>query len=647
MDYTTALSFETASQTSGWNVTSVPRTVRYMQWQDYLVFGISLSLPLVIGVFFLITSCRKPGTAEDFLVGERSINFVAVALSLLGSLLNGIFVLGTPAEVRYYGTKVVYVVIGLLLAAIIVSIIFVPKYHAMKFTSAYQYLERRYSFATRVVASITFMASVIIYLAIVLYVPALAFSEVTGVSHFIIIAVAGVICTIYTAMGGIKAVVYTDALQMIILIVGLITISALGAQSVGGGQNVWNIAIETNRINMNGKLGAFNFDPRARNTFWTQSIGQGWTYVGLFVCNQMMIQRYMSVDTATKAQASLILTFLVFIPIAALGVLIGLVINAVYETEGCDPLIDGRITSGDKIVPYFIMQLLGDYYGVPGLLIASIFSAALSSIASVINALSAVFLEDIITPLVALGTKKPIKDSIRKKIAIAIVIFFGLLTIALSFVADKFTSKLVQATGTIWGVIDGPLAGAFIAGFFIPFCNATGAISGIIGGLIIALWISVGGIIYAPSPVTLPVPNCRGNFTVLPPPSLSANQSDWFPLLELYNVTYGWYGVIGIFSSLIINIIVSFVYSAAMELCYKRGWTFERIRKIPSNLMYSCADNLYCYCPESCKRPFRCGVDYSTEEEISVTKQDDKEIDNYAFEGESREEKVISTSTRI
>lgn len=109
-----------------------------MHWEDYLVFGISLSLPLVIGVFFLITSCRKPGTAEDFLVGERSINFVAVALSLLGSLLNGIFVLGTPAEVRYYGTKVVYVVIGLLLAAIIVSIIFVPKYHAMKFTSAYQ-----------------------------------------------------------------------------------------------------------------------------------------------------------------------------------------------------------------------------------------------------------------------------------------------------------------------------------------------------------------------------------------------------------------------------------------------------------------------------------------------------------------------------
>lgn len=116
----------------------IPLQRKYLVWQDFLVFGVSLSLPLMIGVFFLITSCRKKSSADDFLVGERSINFVAVALSLLGSLLNGIFVIGTPAEIRYFGARFVYVVIGLLLAVTIVSIIFVPKYQGMKFTSAYE-----------------------------------------------------------------------------------------------------------------------------------------------------------------------------------------------------------------------------------------------------------------------------------------------------------------------------------------------------------------------------------------------------------------------------------------------------------------------------------------------------------------------------
>jgi len=168
--------------------------------------------------------------------------------------------------------------------------------------------------------------------------------------------------------------------------------------------------------------------------------------------------------------------------------------------------------------------------------------------------------------------------------------------------------------------------------FFLPFCNAAGAIAGILGGLIIALWIAVGGIIYSPPSQTLPVSICRGNISIsLPPPT---NSSNWFPLLELYNVTYGWYGVIGIFSSLIINITVSLISSMIMELSVTRGWTLNRIRNIPSSLMYSCADNLYCYCPESCKKPFRCGVDYEKSEiidgeAVNVLKKEG--IDNKSF----------------
>jgi len=106
-------------------------------WADYLVFAISLGIPLVIGVFFMFYK-REESTTETFLTGERSMNFVAVALSILASLLNGTFVIGVPAEVHYYGVAVSYMTIGILLALVISAHIFVPKYHAMMLTSAYE-----------------------------------------------------------------------------------------------------------------------------------------------------------------------------------------------------------------------------------------------------------------------------------------------------------------------------------------------------------------------------------------------------------------------------------------------------------------------------------------------------------------------------
>ena len=106
-------------------------------WPDYVVFSISLGIPIVIGVFFCIRQ-RKNKSVESFLMGERAINFVAVALSILSSTINGIFIIGTPAEMHYYGMKQSLVVLGILLGVIIASHLFVAKYNKMTFTSAYE-----------------------------------------------------------------------------------------------------------------------------------------------------------------------------------------------------------------------------------------------------------------------------------------------------------------------------------------------------------------------------------------------------------------------------------------------------------------------------------------------------------------------------
>jgi SSS family transporter len=545
MDSTTAVEANFNSSTSE------PGRERLFRWADYLVFALSLAIPLAIGVFFFFYKRKEQQGTENFLVGDRSINFVAVALSILASLLNGIFVIGTPAEMHYYGVEISYMVIGLLIAIAITAHLFVPTYQSMRFTSAYEYVEKRYNYPTRVVASILFCLSVIIFLAVVLYVPALAFAQVTKLNIYITITVTGAICTIYTTIGGMKAVVWTDAVQMVILLIGLIAVAGLGSYKVGGGQVVWETAVETFRINYDD----FRVDPRIRHTFWTQTIGQGFTFVGLLVSNQMMVQRYMSVATRWQAQAALYIAVLMFIPLVMLIVFIGLALHATYNK--CDPLIAKQIRTGDQITPFYIVDILGEYPGAPGLITASVFAAALSSVSSVINALAAVCLEDFIVPAVWYFKKEKLAERVKRIIAVVIVIFFGAVTIGLSFVASYFTDKVIQATSTIWGVIGGPLAGIFIMGFFVPFGNSAGAICGMLGGLTFSLWVSIGNIIYAPPTPTLPVGVCVGNRTIILPVHNPNNTVETFPLMDLYTVSYAWYGLIGIGSSFIIGVVVS------------------------------------------------------------------------------------------
>jgi len=106
-------------------------------WQDYLVFAISLAIPLAVGVFFCLYK-RKLQSTESFLVGDRSLNVVAVAMSLIASVLNGIFVVGLPAEVHYHGVEMTYMVVAAVVMTVVGAHAFVPHYQRMKFTSAYE-----------------------------------------------------------------------------------------------------------------------------------------------------------------------------------------------------------------------------------------------------------------------------------------------------------------------------------------------------------------------------------------------------------------------------------------------------------------------------------------------------------------------------
>ncbi|ELT90749.1 hypothetical protein CAPTEDRAFT_112111 [Capitella teleta] len=474
-----------------------------LQWADYLVFVLSLVFTAGFGLFLSFYK-RKNSSSEELLLASRSMHFLPVCLSLLASLLNASMILGVPAEIHFYGAQAIPVVISFNFVSPLAAFVVVPTFYNMKLTSAYEYLEKRYSYVVRVTGSFLFSISLLLFLAVVLYGPALAFSQVTSLSLPVAVVVTGIICTIYTMLGGIKAVIWTDTIQMIIMIIGLIVLAGVGSSKVGGFGAVWQIAKDHNRVS----FFEWSLDPRIRQTFWSSFFGSWVTYCGVFFSNQMMIQRYMTVSNVRDAQISIILMMFFASILIVLVVILGWISFAFYEF---DPLLQKRMTKADQIVPLLLMDILGDQNGLPGLIMAAIFAAALSSVSSAVNSLAALTLEDFIKPLYLKLYKRDLSERMGTRLTIGFAFLFGAITIGLSFAAEYMADRLIEATGMIWSLVGGPLAGVFIMGFFFPWVNSAGALSGMLISLVLSLWLGIGGIVYK---ITAPVlPLRMGNMT--------------------------------------------------------------------------------------------------------------------------------------
>ncbi|ELT99077.1 hypothetical protein CAPTEDRAFT_147737, partial [Capitella teleta] len=218
-----------------------------LQWADYLVFGLSLVFTAGVGLFLSLYK-RKNSSTEELLLASRSMHFLPVCLSLLASLLNASMILGAPSDVYFFGTAALPMAIAFNFVGPVAALVIVPTFYNMKLTCAYEYLEKRYNYAVRIVGSIIFGVSLLLFLAVVLYGPSLAFSQVTSLSLPVAVGVTGGICTIYTMLGGIKAVIWTDTIQMIIMIIGLIVLAGVGTNKVGGFGTVYQIAKDYDRV---------------------------------------------------------------------------------------------------------------------------------------------------------------------------------------------------------------------------------------------------------------------------------------------------------------------------------------------------------------------------------------------------------------
>ncbi|XP_071451258.1 putative sodium-dependent multivitamin transporter [Hetaerina americana] len=528
------------------------------QTVDYVVFALMLAISASIGVYYRLTGGQQK-TTQEYLLGDKNLSVIPVGFSLMASFMSAVTILGVSMENYSYGTQFIVINFAYVVATPIAAYCFLPVFFKLQVTSVYEYLQMRFGLVTRLLCSIAFSTQMILYMGIVLYAPALALSAVTNLSLVTAILSMGIVCTFYSTIGGMKAVVATDVFQSLLMFAAVYSVIAIAAIDVGGLSEIWNIANEGGRIEF------FNLDPdpRVRHTVWSLTIGGMFTYLSLYAVNQAQVQRLLSLRNLETSQKALWLNLPILMLLSLSTSFSGLAIYSRYYK--CDPLADKRIKSPDQLMPLFVIETVGHIPGLAGLFVVGLFSGSLSTVSSALNSLSAVSLEDYIKPAYIFIKGRHLPDKLCAVLSKILALGFGILCIAFAFLAQSFGGVL-QASLTIFGVIGGPLLGVFTLGIFFPFANQMGAVFGLLSSVSFALWLGFGG----PKPPlpTLPISteDCghnqqESNFSVVINATSSSlkGEEEYF---ILYQLSYLWCVVIAFLITVLVGILVSLAVGA-------------------------------------------------------------------------------------
>ncbi|KAK2541887.1 Slc5a5, partial [Columba livia] len=347
----------------------VPEQLTFSLW-DYGVFGLMLLISTGIGLFHGLAKGGQK-TSEDFFTGGRQMSALPVGLSLSASFMSAIQVLGVPAEAYRYGAKFLWMCLGQLLNTLLTAGLFLPVFYRLGLTSTYEYLERRFGRSVRLCGTVQYVVATTLYTGIVIYAPALILNQVTGLDIWASLLSTGIICTFYTTIGGMKAVIWTDVFQVFVMLSGFIAIIIQGVLLAGGPGRVLAIATNGSRIN----FGDFNPDPRSRYTVWTFVLGGTLVWLSMYGVNQAQVQRYVACRSEREARTALLVNQVGLFCIVSSAVACGLVMFALYKD--CDPLLAGYISAPDQYMPYLVLDIFETFPGVPGLFLACAYSGTL------------------------------------------------------------------------------------------------------------------------------------------------------------------------------------------------------------------------------------------------------------------------------
>nr|XP_017101984.2 sodium-coupled monocarboxylate transporter 2 [Drosophila bipectinata] len=343
-----------------------------------------------------------------------------------------------------------------------------------------KYLERRFDKRVRFIGSCLFVLMNVLWQPICVYVPALTLNQVSGISVSTIVPLTSFICILYTCIGGIKGVVYTDAIQCVVMLGSMAIVILKGTWDLGGVGVLIDRAAQYDRL-----VGPeMTFDPRARMGVLAVLIGGTLFKLQADGINQPIVQRYLTLPNYRAVKHALILAITGFVLIISMCVYIGLL--AFAEFYHCDPITTGLAGARDQVIPLYVLKSVGDFPGLVGLFVAGIFSAALSSLSTALNSLSGVILADFVEPY----RKKPLTERQTAFVLRGVVVVFGLISMASVPIVQRL-GLVMQLSTTVAGIACGPLLGAFTVGMLMPFVKTESLLVGMSGASSLIAYIVV------------------------------------------------------------------------------------------------------------------------------------------------------------
>jgi len=435
---------------------------------DWVILAAYGAIVILIGIV-----SRSEDDVSDYFFAKHKMPWWAVGISLIATSVSASTFLGNPAEAYQFDLRLLQLNLGVPISIAIVCMVFIPYFQKSHATSAYEVLELRFDLKTRTLASILYTIHVLLRTGILIYGPALVFSAITGLSIYWTIVIVGIITIMYTTIGGIRAVIWTDVMQFVILFSGGILIILFIDLDVPGGSS----ALLQN-VKEAGKLtwfdGSFSLD-NARNV-WSAGVAYIALDLAIRSTDQQFVQRYLSCSDTRHSQYAAVLSAVMGVAIALLFFGVGAYLWGFYQFY---PQQLPAGTSVNGVLPHYIATKLP--WGMSGLIVAAVLAAAMSSLDSAIQALANTATVDFYQRFK--GGDKP-----SIKFARYISVVWGVVGIAIGIITASIGKNLFVLALSFTSLFTGALLGIFLLAVVFKRATGTGAFAGgIIGVITLAL----------------------------------------------------------------------------------------------------------------------------------------------------------------
>jgi solute:Na+ symporter, SSS family len=479
-------------------------TIRGFDLSVVIVYFIGVTL---IGLYW---SKRNKSTTEYFL-GNRSFGAWVIGLSMIGTSISAVTFLAFPGDT--YKTAWLRIIgnFGIIAGTIVAAVLYIPFFRGSGATTAYQFIEGRWGKSVRAYGAASFLPGQLMRLCTILYLLSQLVHTLTSVPMWICVIAAGIFVSFYTIVGGIEAVIWTDVVQTLVLILGGIMIMVVIIMALPGGlMQIFEVALRDNKLSFSEMMPDGSLHPAS----WRFSLSEktalmmlltgilGW--IDQLAANQNVVQRYCAASSTKEARKATWLTMFMSLPIWMYFAFIGTSLYVFFQVypDGVafDILTGANNAKAEEILPYFALHYLP--VGIAGLVVAAALAAAMSSLDSSINAISTVTIVDIYKAYMV----KDRDDAHYLRVAKWIAVVSSIIMILGALVLVWTPTKTLQDTlAKIGGFIGGGLFIIFLLGLFTKIGNARSFFWGLAALYIFKIWVFIGTVGWIPIEYMPPV----------------------------------------------------------------------------------------------------------------------------------------------